>query len=193
MSHWTSILALIEKAVAVAENLREISTASNVMIYENTHPALCPQNCFVQAPLSAQHSNLTVIPLGPASQIQVPEVILYSIPSNSPTFFFLLCCMMIMITSWISTSHRPLHDLPGADPLWFLLLCSLPGSLCFSHTGIQSIHLSCLRAFVPVVTSAWNALPRDVFDGWPRFITQVSVQLSVLRESFPCHSTPSSP
>lgn len=163
------------------------------MIDENAHLALCLQNCFLQAPLSAQHSNLTVTPLGPVSQIQVPEVILYSIPSNSPTFLFLLCFMMIMLTSWISTSPCPLHDLPGADPLCFLLLCSLPGSLCFSHTGIQSIHLFCLRAFAPVVTSAWNALPWDVFDSWPLFITQVSVQLSVLREFFPCHSTPSGP
>lgn len=163
------------------------------MVEESAHLALCLQNCFLQAPLSAQHSNLTVMPRGPVSQIQVPEVILYSIPSNSPTFLFLLCFMMIMITSWISTSPCPLHDLPGADPLCFLLLCSLPGSLCFSHSGIQSIHLFCLRDFAPVVTSAWNALPGDVFDSWPLFITQVSVQLSVLRESFPCHSTPSSP
>lgn len=69
---------------------------------------------------------------------------------------------------------------------------SLPGSCSASVTLVFNLFTSSASGPLPQL-SLLPGMCRDVFDSWPLFVTQVSVQLSVLRESFPCHSAPERP
>lgn len=152
-------------------------------------PCTLLSELFFSNSISAHHSNLTVALPCPVSQIQIPQLVFYSTPQALSLHFSLSSdWWWWLLAEFLQGPHMTWHVLILTN-----LISFLSGSLCFSHTGGRSFcSLKTSSLFLPQGLCPRCSFflqcssPRFFFKkSWLLFITQVSVQLSILREAIP--------